>query len=208
MNTLLHKFLTVLATPHNADIFTGSFHDSTAVNILLFTDVLQYVGVIFITALLASSYDTDHSILVSRLVRSSKFFIYASLITNMLCIFAFSDAILSTDVYLFSGLYSLNASTQTLKILVFIYFLGLYEILPKISATTNFRVLELPLLMHITLALSITMVSSVNFALLLLALEGFSLALYVMTALSRTYGGITASVKYFAFGTLGSIFLF
>jgi len=51
-------------------------------------------------------------------------------------------------------------------------------------------------------------VSSTNYALLLLALEGFSLILYIMTTLGRVYGGVTAAVKYFAFGTLGSIFLF
>ena len=67
---------------------------------------------------------------------------------------------------------------------------------------------ELPLLMHITVALSCTIISSTNFALLLLSLEGFSLVLYIMTTLGRAYGGIIAAVKYFAFGTLGSIFLF
>jgi len=208
MNTVLHSFLANFYASHSASIFSGSFYDSTATTALLSVDILQYVGVVFITALLASNYGTAHDTLVSRLVRSSKFFIYTSLVLNTLYIFTFSDAVLAMDVQLFSGLYSLNASTQVLKILVCAYFLALYEMLPKLSSTNNFRILELPLLMHITLALSVTMVSSTNFALILLALEGFSLALYVMTALSRTYGGITASVKYFAFGTLGSIFLF
>ena len=100
-----------------------------------------------------------------------------------------------------------NLSTQFIKILLLLLTGALYAFFP-VTVGGAFRTLELPLLMQITLALCITMISAANFALILLALEGFSLTLYIMTALGRTYGGITASVKYFAFGTLGSIFLF
>lgn len=110
---------------------------------------------------------------------------------------------------MFSGLYQLDVSTQFMKIVVLFFTLALYSAFPITAHNSNnFRTLELPLLIQITIALSVVMLSSSNYALLLLALEGFSLTLYVMTALGRTYGGITASVKYFAFGTLGSIFLF
>jgi len=46
-----------------------------------------------------------------------------------------------------------------------------------------------------------------DFALLLICLEGFSLSLYIMATMERTFGGIAASTKYFAFGTAGSILM-
>ena len=65
----------------------------------------------------------------------------------------------------------------------------------------------MPLLLQISASLSLTIASCVNFAILLLALEGFSLLLYVVTTIDRSHGGVVAAVKYFTFGTLGSIFL-
>lgn len=47
-----------------------------------------------------------------------------------------------------------------------------------------------------------------NFALFLVCLEGFSLTLYILATTGRLYGGISAAIKYFAFGTLGSILLY
>jgi len=63
-------------------------------------------------------------------------------------------------------------------------------------------------LILLILNFSFILISAANFALLLLALEGFSLILYIMTTLDRSQGGVTAAVKYFTFGTLGSILLF
>ena len=47
-----------------------------------------------------------------------------------------------------------------------------------------------------------------DFALFIICLEGFSLSLYILATTGRTYGGVSAAIKYFVFGTLGSIFLY
>ena len=62
--------------------------------------------------------------------------------------------------------------------------------------------------MQLAVFLSVVSVSCVNFVLLLLFLESLSLLSYILAMLQQDYGGITAAVKYFAFGTLGSILLF
>lgn len=51
------------------------------------------------------------------------------------------------------------------------------------------------------------MITSDDLALTLISLEGFSLVLYIMASVGRLHGGIIAAVKYFTFGTLGSIFI-
>jgi NADH-quinone oxidoreductase subunit N len=65
------------------------------------------------------------------------------------------------------------------------------------------------LLSFTVVCLSWTMLGYANndFALLLICLEGFSLSLYIMATMERTFGGIAASTKYFAFGTAGSILM-
>lgn len=47
-----------------------------------------------------------------------------------------------------------------------------------------------------------------DFVFFLINLEGLSLSLYLLAATGRNIGGIIAAVKYFIFGTLGSIFLY
>jgi NADH:ubiquinone oxidoreductase subunit 2 (subunit N) len=64
------------------------------------------------------------------------------------------------------------------------------------------------LLLHTLVSVSIVMVSISNGFLLFITLETFSLLLYVLTLSRKTYGGIAAGVKYFVFGTLGSIIIF
>lgn len=145
--------------------------------------------------------------LSSILLRVSAVFIYSSLIMNLIG-FAFGFEFLSAyNLLLFESSYTFSMFSQVLKVVMLLILGGLYVLFPTVLPT-KMRVLELPVLLQISAALCSTVISSTNFALLLLALEGFSLTLYVMTALGRNYGGVTASVKYFAFGTLGSIFLF
>jgi len=99
--------------------------------------------------------------------------------------------------------------TQTVKLVLIMIILCLYLYLPSMILSRQLVNLgELPLLLHISICLALTIISVTNFALLLLALEGFSLILYILTTMDRTLGGIIAAVKYFSFGTLGSVFLF
>jgi len=67
---------------------------------------------------------------------------------------------------------------------------------------------SLILSLHTLVLLGVTMVSANNGFLLLITLENFSLLLYILTLTRKTYGGIAAGVKYFVFGTLGSIIIF
>ena len=66
---------------------------------------------------------------------------------------------------------------------------------------------ELLILLYISLTLGVILVSCAHFIILLLTLESFSLLLYILTTIDRARGGIMAAVKYFAFGTLGSVLL-
>lgn len=51
------------------------------------------------------------------------------------------------------------------------------------------------------------MLSAGNLGLLFISLEGYSLILYVLASVGRLTGGVVSGVKYFAFGTIGSVFI-
>lgn len=171
-------------------------------------DMVLYVGIIVVIAVLGSNYGrTDMISLSAQLITVSGVYVYASLLIHLLAFMAGFDFLSSYSLLLFSSSYTFNMFSQVVKIIMLLMLGALYVLFPTVLPT-KMRVIELPVLLQICAALCSTILSSTNFALLLLALEGFSLTLYIMTALGRNYGGVTASVKYFAFGTLGSIFLF
>jgi NADH:ubiquinone oxidoreductase subunit 2 (subunit N) len=126
--------------------------------------------------------------------------------------YCFMDPALSLNVpsvlntYL-TGLYKIDYFTQMAKFFMFIIWLSLYRFLDSLAASCSQGVAEFPILSHLVLCFSLTMVSSGNFALLLICLEGFSLILYIMATIGRLHGGITAAAKYFAFGTAGSVLI-
>jgi len=167
-----------------------------------------YVGIVVIIIILGLKYSSaTPTTLTQLLLRTSIIFIYLSICINMAALL-FGLSYLSThELGLFSNSYTFSLFSQLAKLLALIFIGGFYAFFPSVYLT-RMRVLELPLLIQIAAALCSTIISSTNFATLLLALEGFSLILYIMTTLGRSYGGVTAAVKYFAFGTLGSIFLF
>jgi NADH:ubiquinone oxidoreductase subunit 2 (subunit N) len=184
-----------------------NFGSSLAKTFLL-ADLSLYAGVVVIILILGSSYrHVSGVVLTKKLLQASAVSIYVSALLNMVGLFAGSGYIASFNLYLFENSYVINFFTQSTK-LILVAILGSLYVLFFSVYKSRIRCEELPLLIQIAAALCTTVISSSNFALLLLSLEGFSLILYVMTALSRTYGGVTASVKYFTFGTLGSIFLF
>jgi NADH:ubiquinone oxidoreductase subunit 2 (subunit N) len=85
--------------------------------------------------------------------------------------------------------------------------LGLYRFLDALAISHSQGIAEFPILSHLVLCFSLTMISAGDFALLLICLEGFSLILYIMATIGRLHGGITAAAKYFAFGTAGSVLI-
>ena len=172
------------------------------------SDLVLYFGIIAIIVVLGNLYKTTETIkLATYLLKVSAFSLYISLGLNLIGLYNGFEFLCSNSVFLFDSSYTFTIFSQVFKVLMLLIVAALYALFPYVTSS-NMRVLELPLLLQITVALCATIISSSNLALLLLSLEGFSLILYIMTALGRTYGGITASVKYFAFGTLGSIFLF
>jgi NADH-quinone oxidoreductase subunit N len=95
-----------------------------------------------------------------------------------------------------------------MKLFLLLIALVINTYLPTILNSISTNISELPLLLLISTTLTILLVSSQNYAMLLLALESLSLVLYILTAVDRLHGGIIAAVKYFIFGTLGSVLLF
>jgi NADH-quinone oxidoreductase subunit N len=67
---------------------------------------------------------------------------------------------------------------------------------------------EVYILTFIIACFSWILLEVTDFALFIICLEGFSLSLYILATTGRTYGGVSAAIKYFVFGTLGSIFLY
>lgn len=186
------------------DIATGT-HLS---KIFLLADATLYAGIVILIAILGVNYHRlDVLELTRKLQYSGLFFVYVGLIINLFGLMCGYNSLSAFTLSLFEGAYSFTLFTQLSKLFLLLIAGGMYILFPAVYES-KMRSMELPVLMQISLALCTTLISSTNFALLLLALEGFSLALYIMTALGRTYGGITAAAKYFAFGTLGSIFLF
>jgi len=180
----------------------------TLAYIFISSDLLLYAGIVAVIAVLGAYYrKTNIDILAGVLLKVSAAFLYLSVVFNLFGLILGFDFLASSTVTLFEGSYTFSMFSQVLKIFMFLILGGIYALFPPVILS-KMRVLELPVLLQICSALCSTIISSSNFALLLLALEGFSLTLYVMTALGRSYGGVTASVKYFAFGTLGSVFLF
>jgi len=110
------------------------------------------------------------------------------------------------NLELFKGYY-INCYTQVIKIIIISFSLIFYRLfLVSFSNKKNYP-WELPILLSVSTILLVHLVSFNNLALFLLALEGFSLILYIFTIIERSFGGVLAGVKYFTFGTLGSISL-
>lgn len=203
-------FLNLNVRSNFGDVLVSIDHELANILSYLFilADVTLYVGIIVVISVLGSNYrKTDMVSLSSELISVSTIYLYGSLLVHLMNLAVGFDFLSSYSLLLFSSSYTFNMFSQVLKIIMLLLLLALYVLFPTVLHT-KMRLLELPVLLQISAALCSTILSSTNFALLLLALEGFSLTLYIMTALGRNYGGVTASAKYFAFGTLGSIFLF
>lgn len=190
---------------------TGSFESnlsSSLVGLFLLSDALLYFGIILLICVIGSKYyNSEPSLLPEKLLNLSIGSLYVSIVTNLLALAMGYNVLALYSLSLFDGSYTFSLFSQLSKLVVLMLMGCLYSLFNTISKL-KIQSTELVLLTQIAVALCCTAISSTNFALLLLALEGFSLILYIMTTMGRNYGGITAAVKYFTFGTLGSIFLF
>jgi NADH:ubiquinone oxidoreductase subunit 2 (subunit N) len=221
---LQHYILTVLVNPSGSGRFfalhsnnvefaigTSSFEpnlNSSLVGLFLLSDALLYFSIILLIYVIGSKYyNSEPSLLPAKLLNLSVGSLYASTITNLFALVKGYNVLALCSLSLFDGSYTFGLFSQLSKLIVLILMGCLYSLF-NITSKLKVQSTELVLLTQIAVALCCAAVSSTNFALLLLALEGFSLILYIMTTMGRNYGGITAAVKYFTFGTLGSVFLF
>jgi NADH:ubiquinone oxidoreductase subunit 2 (subunit N) len=104
----------------------------------------------------------------------------------------------------FSESYKVTIYTQSAKIFILLLAVLLLNMFFMQQDQTHSLLLQL----HTLVFLGLMLVSTNNGFLLLIVLESFSLLLYILTLSRKTYGGIAAGVKYFVFGTLGSIIIF
>lgn len=108
------------------------------------------------------------------------------------------------SILAFQDSYKVNIYTQSTKIFVLVVAVLLLNLFFKQTEQTYLMILAL----HTLVLMGTVLISANNGFLLLIALENFSLQLYILTLTKKTYGGISAGVKYFVFGTLGSIIIF
>lgn len=105
-------------------------------------------------------------------------------------------------------MYQINFYTQTLKVIIILLFLCIFSHIINFLDNKIQISNEICILLYMALCFGLILVSTTHFIAMLLALEGFSLLSYILAILEKTQGGITAAVKYFIFGTLGSISIF
>lgn len=91
---------------------------------------------------------------------------------------------------------------------VFLIVLAVLYLFIDSLVTSNHISPEVPVLTYLVACFGWALLELNDFALFLVCLEGFSLTLYILATVGRTYGGVSASIKYFVFGTLGSILLY
>lgn len=98
--------------------------------------------------------------------------------------------------------YIISVSSQSEKLIIAALLLALAVI---INATSKPDGISEILIYWLIFFFAVSLFSIDNLVLIFIALEGFSLALYILPTLRGEIGGVSASAKYFAFGTLGSI---
>jgi len=176
--------------------------------VMILPELTLFIGlfaIVIISGMYNKKYPINITIKTVRLV-SYVITVFSLLVVIILWLnFYITPANINYKNLFFQDTYSINFYTQFLKIVVTISTLSLYKYFNLLNSRAN--TIELLLLIHICTLLTFIIISSTNFIVLLLALEGFSLALYILTTVDRSRGGIIAAAKYFVFGTLGSILI-
>jgi NADH:ubiquinone oxidoreductase subunit 2 (subunit N) len=195
---------------------------------LFFPDILLFIGLIAVILVLGLNFNKVHLFsLFSKINKVCLWFLGSTLVISVVQwtlmffkikfivpIFSFRLTYFNKidwyeGVSILNNSFQSNIYTQSIKIIILLIVLSLFIYINSfLSIKNNININEVSILIYISIFLSFIIVSSTHFILLLLSLESFSLILYIMTTLDRTQGGVTSAVKYFTFGTLGSIFLF
>jgi NADH-quinone oxidoreductase subunit N len=151
------------------------------------------------------SHKTSEKLLVESLKLSYAFVFLAF----MLFVFQMAVVYFSSNIQYLSflkDLYILDLFIVLSKFFMFVIWLSLHKFMrASVLLFKKQGVAEFPILSYLIFCFSIIIISSGNLAFLFISLEGFSLILYIMASIGRSYGGITAAVKYYIFGTAGSV---
>jgi len=99
-----------------------------------------------------------------------------------------------------NGVYIISLQSEVFKLIIAAIWLACLQLM-------SFSRASYYLLSYFIIAFGIIAVSSNNLLLLFLCLEGVSLSAYLLALSSQTFGGVSASAKYFIFGSLGSVFI-
>lgn len=211
MNYLYQHYLLIILEQYTSNF---GLYSHTFMLFLILPEIITFFSLVLLIIILGLFYNNNTKQFLFIAIQKTSY--YALLMTLIalvipLCLLLLNNdsEIWSSSYYVFQNTYTINAYTQTLKIIVILSLLVIYQYFDIfLNSKYILNAGELPLLIHISLFLIFIIISCSHFAILLLALEGFSLILYILTTIDRSHGGITASVKYFTFGTLGSILLF
>ena len=192
--------------------YTPNFGSNKSL-ILFLPDFILYMGIIWLIIIFGFNYKKlDSKNLLYFLNKINHKIIIFVIVILLLEIFFILKNTNVSSIYctvLFSNTFTITLYTQFLKLIVLLVTSILYSYIFSILNNIYYiNAVELPLLLHINITLATTLISCNQYIILLLVLEGFSLILYILTTIDRSQGGILAAVKYFSFGTLGSILMF
>ena len=174
-------------------------------------DIILYGLTFLLTVLLGLKHSsTSKSTMLQISIKISYIFVTLSIVFvfyNMIDLVFVKET--EEEFLELEDVWSLLIQMLFFKLIILVLNLFLLTYLPNVLHSKYYtNTLEFIILIQISIALAMTIVTAINLVVILLALEGFSLILYILTTIDRTYGGITAAAKYFSYGTLGSVLLF
>jgi NADH-quinone oxidoreductase subunit N len=185
--------------------------------------VINYMAVIAVTLLFGHFYSKVNSVtLLDRVTKIVQRFwllnvLYYSVYLLIRFIFVtFTVTELTTNVGLRFNLtaiesYLRNEQTyynHAMSLIFLIVLAGIHMFISSLMTASAQVSPEVPIMTYLVACFAWSLLELEDFALFLVCLEGFSLTLYILATVGRLYGGISAAIKYFVFGTLGSILLY
>jgi len=164
---------------------------------VILPEILIGFSVIFIIIETAKLYNLN---IMKKLLK-----IFESVLIIIIFLLGLNLILYDNEIYLFNNSYIINIYTQICKLLSILILYCILRMGKGMFITNNYT--ESIILYNICSLFGLLMISITHVGILILALEGFSLSLYILSASNKLQGGIMASVKYFTFGTLGSMIM-
>lgn len=179
---------------------------NTSINIY-FIEFINYFFLIILTVIFSLLYNKNElNNSVIKIIKFLEIGFYCFIIYFMYYVVFINNKL----SFWFVNFFDLYNNINVYIIILFVIFLiTIFSNLFPIIKTINHKISpETLILIQLVCCFGWTLLEINNYALFIICLEGFSLTLYILATVSRLYGNITASIKYFIFGTLGSILLY